>query len=224
MALGTVATCDRMGGGSMKAARGLGLVAGVAFIAVGVWQVMMYAGAPASGRDVEAWFAFIDLHEMLGKAWGARIGVILLAIAPIGWCCDRAQGGWGTAARSFLHVWLPAVLLTSVFQTVSVERLRAMSEASPLAPDAANAAFTMWHALVEPAAATTAVVGAFGFSFLVASLGGKMPFVGLLLLVGFLLMTVLSLSPMTEAVTLAAFGALLAFVSMAAPRDPEPRL
>ena len=88
----------------MKAARGLGLVAGVAFVAVGVWQVMMYAGAPESGRAIDEWFTFIHRHEMLGKAWGARIAVILLAIAPIGWCCERAQGGWGIAARSFLYV------------------------------------------------------------------------------------------------------------------------
>ena len=208
----------------MKAARGLGLIAGVGFIAVGVWQVMMYAGAPGSSRDIAEWFAFIHRHEMLGKTWGARIAVTLLAIAPVGWCCDRAQGGWGAAARSFLYVWLPAVLLTSVLQTVSVERLRAMSEVAGLAPDAANVVFTMWYALVEPAAATTAVVGALGFCFLVASIGGRMPIVGLAVLVALLLLTVLSLSPMTEAITAAAFGALLAFVSLAAAPDPEPRL
>ena len=78
--------------------------------------------------------------------------------------------------------------------------------------------------LHRPATSTTAVVGAFGFCFLVASIGGRMPVVGLALLVAFLLLTVLSLSPMTEAVTAAAFGALLAFVSLATPPDPEPRL
>ena len=208
----------------MKAARGLGLVAGVAFVAVGVWQVMMYAGAPESGRAVEEWFAFIHQHGMLGKAWGARIAAVLLAIAPIGWCCERAQGGWGVAARSFLYVWLPAILLTSVLQTVSIERLRMMSDATGAAPEAVRSVFVMWHALVEPAAATAAVVGVFGFCLLLASVGGRMPIVAGVVLLALLALTVFSLSPMTEAVTIAAFGALLAFSVLAAPHDPEARV
>ena len=208
----------------MKAARGLGLIAGVGFIAVGVWQVMMYAGAPQSGRLVDEWLAFIHLHGMLGKAWGARLAVILLAIAPIGWCCERAKGGWGTAARSFLYVWLPAALITSVFQTVSVERLRMMSEASGAAPEAVQVAFTMWHAMVEPAASSAAVVGCIGFCLLLASIGGRMPIVGCALIVALLVATRFALAPMHEAVMTAAFGAIFAFTVLATPRDPEPRL
>lgn len=208
----------------MKAARGLGLLAGIAFIAVGVWQVMMYAGAPESGRLVDEWLAFIHLHGMLGKAWGARIGVILLAIAPIGWCCERARGGWGTAARSFLYVWLPVALLTSVFQTVSVERLRALSDVSGAAPEAVQVAFTMWHAMVEPAASSAAVVGCFGFCLLVASVGGRMPIVAGAVLVALLGATKFALAPMNEAITIVAFGAMLAFIVLATPPDIEPRL
>ncbi len=215
----------------MKGVRGWALLAGVALTAVAVWQVVVYAGAsqpvlasdlgtpPGEGSAPHPWLAFISETHILGKTWGARVAAMLLAIVPLRVLSERARGGWGSAARAFLYVWLPLAFVGLLLQTQPIERLRDLAAHGD--PEITAATFTMWYALVEPLTRTSAVLGVAAFSMLLASVGGRSPVLGVLLLVVLVVLIVVLWSPVMEAVVALVQGVVLAVLAFAAPREAD---
>ncbi|GIX06458.1 MAG: hypothetical protein KatS3mg115_0861 [Candidatus Poribacteria bacterium] len=159
----------------MKGVRAVGLLAGLLGLAVGVWQIILYAGAPGS---VGEWFRFLQSEPMLGKTWGARVFVLLLMIVPLWEFSERAEGGWGRMSRAFLRVWLPLALVAALVQTQPIERLRDLAEPAAGGDPSALRWMTFWLATVEPLSRTAAFLAPFGFGALVASARRQLQWLG----------------------------------------------
>jgi hypothetical protein len=233
----------------MKGARGWALLAGLGFVIVGVWQVLILSVSPPPGADPILWL--IANQGGLGKSWGARIVVLLIALAPLRLFGEKAKGGWGTAARAFLYVWLPLSLLGALLQTQSVERLRTLHadaervsaaeteplmpptagetsppavapSARPQGPSAVEVSAAMWRAAVEPIQRVALVAGLFGFAFLAASTGRRASAFSMVALLLLFALSALRWSPVVEAIVTVIEGIVLGAVAVAFPREAEP--
>ena len=206
----------------MRGVRGWALLAGVAMTAVAVWQVVLYTGAPSpsssDGTALTMWLQYITDTPMLGKTWGARVTALLLALVPLRVFSERARSGWGSASRAFLYVWLPLVFVGLLLQTQPIERLRDLIGEGD--SDVVALTVTMWHAVVEPLMRTSAVIGVLSFSMLLASVGGRSPIIGVVMLLVLVVLIVVLWSPMMEAIVSLVQGLVLVVLAFATPGEP----
>ncbi|MBM3216456.1 hypothetical protein FJZ36_16265 [Candidatus Poribacteria bacterium] len=230
----------------MKGARGWALLAGLAFVAVGFWQILVYSGAP-SGHDPNNWLEYISNQSALGKTWGLRTLALLLAIAPIHAFVDRAKGGFATAARGFFAVWLPLSLVCSLIQTQPVERLRSLygaakemsstaeetieslptpdlTAAAPAEPSmdtSIQVATILWRGVVEPLSRVTLLLGLIAFACLAATAHRKAQGPAVVLILLSIVVTAFFWLPVTDGVVVLVEGLLLGVLALAMPHEPE---
>lgn len=227
----------------MKGARGWALLAGIGLLAVGIWQVMILSRAPLKGADPSLWLTFLQEETTFGRSWGARIVVLMVAVAPLHAFLERAKGGLAVAARGFFVAWMPLALLVALLQTQSVERIRdlhktaiAGSEASPSSegapsPSAQQPAMeilsplhvgtVLWRSGVEPVMRVASLLGVVVFSFLTATTHRKARIPSLIVLLILFLVIALVWSPTTEAVILLLEGLTLAVLAFAMPQESD---
>ena len=74
---------------------------------------------------------------------------------------------------------------------------------------------------MEPLTRTSAVLGVAAFSLLLASVGGRSPVLGVLVLVVMVVLIVVLWSPVMEAVVALVQGVVLAVLAFAAPREAD---
>lgn len=207
----------------MRAARGFALIGALGLIVAGVWQTLIYSGAPENGA--EAWIDFFANEPLLGKTWGLRIGILLLLTAPLYALGRSVENGWGRAAMAFLIVWLPLSLIEAILQTIPIETMRRWSEviASSGGMDAGQGAFfVFWDAVLEPTRAVNAVAGVFAFCLFAASCGGKMPVLGaIILIVSMGVVAMVGASPIVETSLTIVEGALIGTFAVGAPKEEE---
>ena len=206
----------------MRAARGFALIGALGLIVAGVWQTLIYSGAPEKGA--EAWINFFANEPLLGKTWGLRIGVLLLLTAPLYALGRSVENGWGRAAMAFLIVWLPLSLIEAILQTIPIETMREWSEiASSTGIDAGQGAFfVFWDAVLEPTRAVNAVAGVFAFCLFASSCGGKMPILGaIILIVSMGVVAIVGASPIVETGLTIVEGALIGIFAVGAPREEQ---
>ncbi len=206
----------------MRGARGFALIGALGLIIAGVWQTLIYSGAPEGG-GAEAWINFFGNAPLLGKTWGFRIGVLILLTAPLYALGKSVENGWARAAMAFLLVWLPLSFIEAILQTIPVETMRRWAEASSTGMDAAQGAvFVLWDAVLEPTRAVNAVLGVFAFCLFAASCGGKMPVLGGVILIASLgVAIIVGASPIVETSLTIVEGALIGAFAVGAPKKEE---
>ncbi len=205
----------------MRGARGLALIGALGLTIAGVWQTLIYSGAPAEGAD--AWIDFFGNAPLLGKTWGFRIGVLLLLTAPLYALGKSVENGWARAGMAFLLVWLPISLIEAALQTIPIETMRKWAEASPAGMDAAQAAvFALWDGVLEPTRAVNAILGVFAVCLFAASCGGKMPvFGGVILVASVGASVIVGASPIVESSLTIVEGVLIGAFAVGAPKKEE---
>jgi len=233
---------------AMKGARGWALLAGIGLLIVGIWQVMLLSRAPGNGADPSDWMKFIQEETMFGKSWGARIAVLLLAIAPLYAFVERAKGGFAVAARGFFIAWIPLAFLVALMQTQPVERLRSLYEAQTTAREttpsptegtegvpvpaepqqpavemlpAVHVGTTLWMSVVAPTTRVAALLGVFLFSFLAATVHRKARIPSVLVLLILFVVIAFFWSPITDAVVLILEGLTLGVLAFAMPQESD---
>ena len=207
----------------MTGARGIALIGGIVLLVAGVWQTMLYSGAPDGGA--EAWMGFFAAKSVIGKTWGLRIAVSLLLIAPLYTLATGLENGWGRAGTAFLLVWLPLSAAECVLQTVPIETMRDWADPSAGGLETAHlTAYAMWDAVLEPLRAVNALIGVFALALLAAGCGGKMPYLGAFLMLAALgVSAFLGVSATVESSFTILEGALIGAVALGAPRkEPDP--
>lgn len=232
----------------MKGARGWALLAGLALLAVGIWQVMLLTRAPGEGADPTDWLKFIQEETMYGKSWGARIVALLLAISPVYAFVERAKGGFAVAARGFFIVWMPLALVVALLQTQPVERIRNLYDAAMDVETTAAAAtiesqetppvstpqqptadllnpvkigMILWSSIVAPVTRVAALLGVLSLSFLVATIHRKARIPALFALLALFAVIAFFWAPTTDAVILILEGLVLGALAFAMPQEIE---
>lgn len=227
----------------MKGARGWALLAGIGLLAVGIWQMMILSRAPGDGANPADWLKFLREETTLGKSWGARIIVLMLAIAPLHAFLERAKGGFAVAARGFFAAWMPLALLIALLQTQPVERIRNLYEGATVSQETSppseemlspppqlpavemlsplQVGTVLWWSIVSPVMRVASLLGVFVFSFLTATTHRKARIPSLIGLLILFLVIALAWSPTTEAVILLLEGLTLVVLAFAIPQESD---